>query len=61
MTIMDQNETPLFNAIKKHVENKVTPFHVPGHKQGRGIPEFSDYVGNKVMSMDVNGMEGLIT
>jgi arginine decarboxylase len=56
---MDQSRTPLFDAIKKHVDNKVIPFHVPGHKQGKGIPELRDYVGERVLSMDVNGMEGL--
>lgn len=56
---MDQNKTPLFDAIKKYVNNNVIPFHVPGHKHGRGITEFRDYIGETALHMDVNGMEDL--
>ncbi len=55
----DQNRMPLFEAVKAYVDSKVIPFHVPGHKQGNGIDEFTEYVGRKVMQMDVNGMEDL--
>lgn len=56
---IDQNRTPLFDAVKKYIDNEVVPFHVPGHKRGRGIPELMDYVGEKVLRMDVNGMKDL--
>jgi arginine decarboxylase len=56
---INQNRTPLFDAVKRYVDNEVVPFHVPGHKQGRGLAEFTEYVGTKVMRMDVNGMEDL--
>ncbi|HHW31466.1 MAG TPA: aminotransferase class I/II-fold pyridoxal phosphate-dependent enzyme [Clostridiaceae bacterium] len=56
---MDQNKTPLFDAIKRYVSNNIIPFHVPGHKHGRGLTEFRDYVGEVVLHMDVNGMEDL--
>ena len=36
---LDQKVTPLFDAIKKYVDDKVIQFHVPSHKQGIGIPE----------------------
>lgn len=51
--------TPLFDAVKKYVEDKVVPFHVPGHKQGNGLSEFADYIGKCALQMDVNGMEDL--
>lgn len=59
MTRLDQKRTPLFDAVKKYVENKVVQFHVPGHKQGRGIPELRDYIGERALQMDANGMEDL--
>ncbi len=59
MTKVDQDRTPLFDAVKKYVEDKVIQFHVPGHKQGRGIAELAEYIGERVMQMDANGMEDL--
>jgi Arginine/lysine/ornithine decarboxylases len=56
---MDQNKTPLFDALKKYVNDRITPFHVPGHKQGRGLGELQDYLGRRVLEMDVNGMKDL--
>jgi len=49
----------LFDAVRKYVDDKVVPFHVPGHKQGRGIPELREYLGERVLQMDANGMEDL--
>jgi arginine decarboxylase len=56
---ISQEKTPLFDAVKKYIEDKVIPFHVPGHKQGRGIPELKNYIGGYILNMDVNGMEDL--
>lgn len=55
----EQNRTPLFDAIKKYVDDKVVQFHVPGHKQGQGLPEFLEYVGEHTLQMDANGMQDL--
>lgn len=57
--LTDQNATPLFDAVKNYIAEKVVPFHVPGHKQGRGLTELRDYVGERVLQMDVNGMNDL--
>jgi arginine decarboxylase len=56
---LDQNTTPLFNAVRKYVEDKVIQFHVPGHKQGRGIGELREFIGEKALQMDANGMQDL--
>jgi arginine decarboxylase len=56
---VNQNKTPLFDAVKKYIADEVIPFHVPGHKQGRGIRELVDYIGEKALRMDVNGMDDL--
>jgi arginine decarboxylase len=54
-----QNTTPLFDAMKSHIEEAVIPFHVPGHKQGKGLTELTDYLGVRTMQMDLNGMPDL--
>ena len=56
---MEQNRTPLFTAVKNYVEDKVIQFHVPGHKQGQGLPEFAAFVGQRALEMDANGMQDL--
>jgi arginine/lysine/ornithine decarboxylase len=49
-----QNETPLFDALKKYVENDTIPFHVPGHKKGNGMDtEFKDFMGDDMFKIDV--------
>ncbi|HHP50374.1 MAG TPA: aminotransferase class I/II-fold pyridoxal phosphate-dependent enzyme [Moorella mulderi] len=55
----DQRETPIFSAIKKYIEEGVLPFHVPGHKQGRALPELKEYVGERVLAMDLTCVPGL--
>lgn len=59
MEELNQNSTPLFDAVKRYVDSGVVQFHVPGHKQGRGLQEFKDYVGVRILQMDANGMEDL--
>ncbi|NLY49638.1 MAG: aminotransferase class I/II-fold pyridoxal phosphate-dependent enzyme [Firmicutes bacterium] len=56
---ISQEETPLFSALKNYVHTNVLPFHVPGHKQGRGVPEFTSFVGPNVMGIDLTCMEDL--
>lgn len=56
---MNQYRMPLFEALKKYVEDGVVPFHVPGHKRGKGLNELVDYLGGRVFEIDVNGMEDL--
>ena len=50
---LDQNSTPMFDALKKYQEDRVVSFHVPGHKQGVGCPELTDYLGKNLMAIDV--------
>ncbi|HSL93519.1 MAG TPA: aminotransferase class I/II-fold pyridoxal phosphate-dependent enzyme [Bacillota bacterium] len=30
-------KTPLWDAVRRHVDSATYPYHVPGHKQGRGL------------------------
>lgn len=51
---MDQNQTPLFDALMEYHNRNTIPFHVPGHKRGVGMdPKFKDFVGTNVLSIDV--------
>lgn len=51
---MNQNETPLFNALMEYVNRETLPFHVPGHKKGVGIDsEFKDFIGENPFKIDV--------
>lgn len=54
-----QGATPLFDAVQKYIDDAVIPFHVPGHKQGLGLPGLKQYVGKQMLQMDLNGMDDL--
>lgn len=56
---MNQNCTPLFDALKKYYNNKIIPFDVPGHKHGNGLREYAEFLGSKVLEVDVNSMKCL--
>lgn len=55
MSKLDQNKTPLFSILKDvYVGRDILPFHVPGHKRGKGVDkEFYDFMGNAPFSIDV--------
>ena len=51
---LNQNETPLFDALKEYVDRDTLPFHVPGHKKGVGIDkEFKNFIGENPFKIDV--------
>ncbi len=56
---LNQNQTPLFTAMKEYRDRQVTPFDVPGHKHGRGLKEYKDYFGDAMLELDVNSMKPL--
>ncbi len=53
MNLEKQESTPLFDAVKKYISSETISFHVPGHKHGKGMKPFTDFVGSKVMNMDL--------
>lgn len=57
--MLNQNETPLFDALKAYQKRRVIPFDVPGHKHGNGIPELRDFLGDNTLQIDVNSMKPL--
>lgn len=51
---LNQNKTPLFDALKEYVDRDTLPFHVPGHKKGVGIDkEFKNFIGENPFKIDV--------
>lgn len=56
----DQNKTPIFDALVKYVEDDITPFHMPGHKKGKGATKrLTDFLGKNFLAVDVTGVEGM--
>ena len=51
---LDQNETPLYDALMEYVNRETIPFHVPGHKKGVGVDEeFKNFIGENPFKIDV--------
>ncbi|MCL2766556.1 MAG: aminotransferase class I/II-fold pyridoxal phosphate-dependent enzyme [Peptococcaceae bacterium] len=57
--LLDQNSTPLFQSVKKHVLRNAIPLQIPGHKHGHGLEEYKDFVGENVLRMDLNQTRGI--
>jgi arginine/lysine/ornithine decarboxylase len=54
-----QKHTPLLDALQNYKAMKIVPFDVPGHKQGKGNPELTEFLGKQCLSVDVNSMKPL--
>lgn len=54
-----QQRAPVYEALKEYKAKRVVSFDVPGHKQGRGNPYLTDFLGQQCMSVDVNSMKPL--
>lgn len=55
----DENSTyntPLYHALVRYVKHGYTPFHMPGHKQGKGFP--ADFLKN-ASQIDLTELPGL--
>ena len=57
--IKSQDKAPLFEALKEYNKKGVIPFDVPGHKRGKALSEFAEFLGSKVLEVDVNSMKPL--
>jgi len=56
---LNQNNTPIADALRDLNRKRVVPFDVPGHKKGKGNPDLVDFLGQKTLSVDVNSMKPL--
>ncbi|MBP1760335.1 MAG: arginine decarboxylase [Firmicutes bacterium] len=59
MQSLQQGKAPIYEALQKYKSMRVVPFDVPGHKQGKGNPELTEFLGEKCLSVDVNSMKPL--
>jgi len=51
---MDQNKTPLFDAIREYIKRKPAYFRIPGHRFERGISQrWKDVVGEEIFKFDL--------
>lgn len=55
----DQNRAPIYDALKRHLGNRVVRLDVPGHKGGRMNKELRDFLGENCLKVDVNSMKPL--
>ena len=56
----DSGETPLLNALVKRRRLKTTPFHMPGHKMGKGLlSKFAKLMRNDPFAFDLTEVPGL--
>jgi len=58
---MDQNATPIIDALREFDKKKITSYDVPGHKRGIRVDDFQKLVGKETYLMDVNAPVGLDT
>lgn len=55
-----QARTPYFDALVAYSKEGVIPFHVPGHKHGKGVADkFRDLVGEQALRLEVTQVLGL--
>ena len=54
-----QARTPILDALERVRAMRLVPFDVPGHKQGKGNPELTAFLGERCMAADVNSMKPL--
>lgn len=55
---MNQNQTPLFDALQQYAAAETT-FHVPGHKNGTVLPTFARPFYEKLLQLDATEVNGL--
>ena len=52
--IGDDERIPLLSSLKKYSEKDISCFDVPGHVRNQGVSILNNYLGNKIMNMDIN-------
>jgi arginine decarboxylase len=56
---LSQDRAPLMDALAAYRKNRIVPFDVPGHKQGKGNLRLREFLGLGCLSVDVNSMKPL--
>ncbi len=56
---MNHSNTPLLSGVLAYSNASITPFDVPGHKQGQYLPELQSLWGETVLRMDINSSKAV--
>jgi len=56
---LNQKKTPYLAALKKYLNEGISPFDVPGHHMGNTPNKLKDFLGKKVFEADINAPIGL--
>lgn len=57
---MEQEKAPLYEAVIKYIKRGMTPFHMPGHTQGKGAPRtLKRLFGDRFFDFDLTEVSGL--
>lgn len=56
---LSQNKAPIYEALEEYKDRRVVSFDVPGHKQGKGNKELTEFLGKRCLDVDVNSMKPL--
>lgn len=56
---LTQNNAPIYEALQKHLKNRVVRLDIPGHKGGRMNKELRSFLGENCLKSDVNSMKPL--
>ncbi|MEL6165485.1 MAG: arginine decarboxylase, partial [Cyanobacteria bacterium J06628_3] len=57
---MNQDQTPLLDAIISNAKRPHASFYTPGHKQGKGISsKLTEYLGKSIFTADLTELTEL--
>ena len=59
MGILEQQLTPIQDALEEQRQTRLVHFDVPGHKGGRGNKELKHFLGEDCAKLDMNSMKPL--
>jgi len=55
----EQQKAPLLEALKRHAQEQIISFHMPGHKGGKGIDqELGEWLGEGTLAIDLTEIPG---
>lgn len=53
----NQEQAPLFSGLQRYLATNPVPFHVPGHKGGKGMDlELREFLGGRALSLDLTNI-----
>lgn len=56
---LSQEKAPIYEALQEYKDKRIVSFDVPGHKQGKGNKDLTNFLGKWCLSVDVNSMKPL--